>query len=365
MNYTIALEPNGSGGLQLACGYVQLSGSNYIVRGGNIDAAATNWTYVAATYDSDTATLTMYVDGIAVTSTNNLFMAPPQSGKGGENFVRIGEDFNGSLDGNPPVELCPDGTQIQEALGKIQASDAVGLVGYFPFNDGQATTNYYPFGAYHQPQGPQNWVYPEDWDDQWRHAGIIHGNVTFQDSGAGVLPALVYIYLTAAADTPTGYGDADAANAGWRVDDVSTDWQESGRSVALEVDGEYLIRFRVINGWSAPANVTLAVTNSDTLYLTNYYSYVGASSSGAYCVNGQIINDSIWTNALPPPGDGTQMGQIIVGVWSETSDVIGRPFTNQTRLSRTACQSLPSSVDYGIGPLPPWPLMTISGHCMD
>ena len=37
----------------------------------------------------------------------------------------------------------------------------------------------------------------------------------------------------------------------------------------------------LINGWSAPANVTLAVTNSDTLYLTNYYSYVGASSSGA------------------------------------------------------------------------------------
>ncbi len=352
MNYTMALEPNGSGGLRLACGYVQLSGSNYIVRGGDIEAAGTNWTYVAATYDSDTATLTMYVDGIAVTSTNNLFMAPPKSGKGGENFVRIGESFAGGLDEVRLWNYARSESQIQETLGKIQASDTVGLIGYFPFNDGQATTNEFPFGAYHQPQGPQNWIYPEDWNDQWRHAGIIHGDVTFQDVGAGVLPALVYVFLTAAADTPTGYWEADAANAGWMADDISADWQESGRSVALEVDGEYLFRFRAINGWAAPANVTLIITNSDTLYLTNYYNYVGASSSGAYCVNGQIINDSIWTNALPPPGDGSQMGQMVVGVWSETSDVIGRPFTNQTRLSRASCLSLPSAVDYGIGPLP-------------
>lgn len=352
MNYYMALEPDGSGGLRLVCGYVQLTGSNYLLRGGSIPIGTTTWTYVAATYSSDTATLSIYLDGSLVTSTNNLFMAPPRSGKGGENFVRIGESFAGNLDEIRLWNYARSESEIQEALGKIQASDTDGLVAYFPFNDGQATTNYFPFGAYHQPQGPQNWCYPEDWNDQWQHAGVIHGNAAFLNSGAGVLPALVYVYLAAAADTPVGYWEVDQANAGWMVDDVSQNWQESGHSVALEVGDEYLLRFAAISGWAPPANVTLTITNSDTIYLTNYYDYVGASSSGAYCVSGEILNHSTWTNGLPPPGDGSQMGQIVVGVWSETSDVIGKPFTNQTRLSRTACLSLPSAVDYGIGPLP-------------
>ncbi|MDD2235633.1 MAG: hypothetical protein PHG65_00310 [Kiritimatiellae bacterium] len=353
MNYILALEPDGVGGLRLACGYVQLDGSNYLVRGGSVPVGTSVWTYVAASYNSENATLAIYVNGAQVLSTNNLFKSPPQSGKGGENFIRIGESYAGNLDEVRLWNYARPESEMQDALGKIQAPDADGLVAYFPFNDGQATTNYFPFGAYHQPQGPQNWCFSDDWNDQWRHAGVIHGNVTFLEGGAGILPALVYMELAAADGTPVSYWEADRASAGWMVDDVSQTWQESGDSASLDVGEEYLIRFRSINGWTAPDNVSLSITNSETIYLTNYYNYVGSSTTGVYCVSGQIINESAWTNALPPPGDGTMMGQLVIGVWSETSDVIGRPFTNQTRLSRALCSSLPASVDYGIGPLPP------------
>ncbi|NCD34624.1 MAG: hypothetical protein EOL87_14560, partial [Spartobacteria bacterium] len=351
MNYIVGVT-NVAGSLQVYAGYVMNDGKRYIQTGGSVPL--NTWTHLAATYDSGKAALMIYINGTLAASNTTFSAAPPENGLGGEVYVRIGERFQGRLD---EVRLWSDGLTADEVYQNWQLTvepTLDELVCYFRFDDKQAVTNgtpAYPYGPYHQPHGTQDYKYLTDWNEQWIHAGTLHGDVAFHDGGAVVAPALLYVYLDAESGTEPDLWDAVSEDAGWKVTEEHGDWLTSGKSTSVDVGGSFNVTFKEIDGWEVPVDVTLTVTNGNTISMTNFYRYVGTSTSGVRCVSGTLINSSDWENRYAPPGDASGYGQFVVGVWNANSEVIGTPFTNQTRLLRVLTTNLPVAVDFGLGPL--------------
>ena len=123
MNFVLGVETNASGALQAYAGYVLADGHQYIVHGGALPTGA--WTHVAAVYNSANATLALYTNGYLAASSNGLYSAPPINGKGGETFLRIGEDFQGRLDEVRLWNLCPHNGADPDKLyeDRIRRSD--------------------------------------------------------------------------------------------------------------------------------------------------------------------------------------------------------------------------------------------------
>ena len=194
MNYVLGVETNASGALQAYAGYVLADGHPYIVRGGDLPTGA--WTHAAAIYNSANASLTLYTNGMLAVSSNGLYSAPPINGKGGETFVRIGEDFQGRIDevrlwNVSPRRAARYGRTTTRPFRKPQTN----LVHYFRFDDGQATTNSLPFNPYHQPHGAQDFTYTQDWMEEWKHAALFHGNARFVEPGGVVPPPSLRVIL--------------------------------------------------------------------------------------------------------------------------------------------------------------------------
>ena len=260
VNYVLGLETNLFGKLQVYAGYVDISGREFFVRGGAVPIGS--WTHVAVTYNWLNSTLTAYTNGVLAAVSTNYYNAPPLNGKGGETFVRIGEDFGGIID---EVRVWSDTRTRNEILNNLYSyldASSQGLIQYFNFDDSQANTNTFPFGMFHQPFGAQDLVYPKDWTNQWIHAAILRGNVRFTTNSA-VMPApsiQVILQPQAAVD----------AGAKWSLDGGAV-WHNSGETVQNLDRVNLNVIYKSVAGWTAPPMETVIVSNGQKCVLSRYY----------------------------------------------------------------------------------------------
>ena len=264
VNYAMGLETNGAGGgLRLYAGFLMANGTSFNVRGGSIPGGV--WTHVAATYDRLTTSLTLYTNGVRAATTNTtLQVIPPVNGRGGDSFLRIGEDFGGFLDEVRLWSRARTGAQIAASrTNVISGAETNGLVHDFRFDDGTATTNLIPFGPFHEPGGFQDFTTDEDWNEQWRHAAQPHGAVAtgLAGSGAITLPPSLRVLL----QPP----EAVATGAGWMIE--SGLWRNSGDNVQGLAPGDHTVAYKPTLGWSEPASETVTLTNGLATTITRQY----------------------------------------------------------------------------------------------
>jgi hypothetical protein len=265
LNYVLGLENNG-GTLRPYAGYVHATGTPFIIRGGSVPVG--QWTHVGATYNSRNATLALYVQGVLVNSTNTFFLSPPVNGRGGEVFVRIGEDYGGGLDEVRVWRTALSAGLMLTNYNKAVETSNTNLVHYFRFDDGQADIDQFPFSTYHQPAGPQDFKYNNDWNEQWRHAAIVHGNIIFLAQGGILPPPSLRIILTPDAAIDLG--------AKWIIDGGAP--IESGATVIDAAPGNHSISYVGINNYVEPNNETVTLTNGAVLTLTRNYVLEGSLS---------------------------------------------------------------------------------------
>jgi hypothetical protein len=259
VNYVMGLEPNGTGGLRMYAGYIWPDGRQYLVRAGTVTPAV--WTHLAASYSRSGAAMTLYTNGFVAASTNTFYDGPPISGRGGETFVRIGEDFGGAIDEVRLWNKVRTGTQIQANTNRvISASDTNGLVNYFRFDDGQANTNLFPLSEFNQPAGFQDFIYDSDWNAQWRHAAVKHGNVITR-LGAIISPPSLRVMLQP--------DEAIAGGAQWSLDGGT--WQNSGVSLQGLEAGPHTVMFKEVPGWTTPHSLSLILTNGQAITTNGIY----------------------------------------------------------------------------------------------
>lgn len=263
LNYVLGLEPNGAGGLRAYAGYVNTGGQQSILRGGLVPTGA--YTHVAASYNNQTATMVLYVGGTAVASNSTFSLAPPVNGRGGETFVRIGEDIGGLIDEVRIWNVARSAVQITSNTARTVVMTEATLAHYFRFDDGQANTNTFPLGTWHQPAGAQDFTYSADWNQQWRHAARLRGNVTFVSPGGIVPPPSLRVNLLPP--------EAVALGAQWTVD--GGPFNDSGASVDLAA-GPHTVVFKSIPGWTSPTNEVVALTNGAVTTITRIYQQNGA-----------------------------------------------------------------------------------------
>jgi len=305
VNYVMGLETN-SAGLRLYAGYVGSDGRPFIVRGGVIPANG-SWTHVAATYNPSLATLNLYTNGLLAASTNSFNIAPPVSGRGGQTFVRVGEDYAGGLDEVRVWSSVRSEAQIQANTNRVIASsDTNGLVHYFRFDDGQANTDHFPWGEYHESAGFQDFTFDHDWNVQWRHAAITHGNVRTIEPGAIVPPPSLRVILRP--------DEVVLAGAQWAVDGGA--WQNSGDSVQGLTPGSHTVMYESVSGWTKPITETIILSNGVATTMTRTYieqsslivrfddvaSPIGAAwqvNGGAWLSSGMVVSNlTAGTNVL-------------------------------------------------------------------
>lgn len=319
LNYVLGVEPNGAT-LRAYAGYVQPDGSQFIIRGGALSAGTCS--HLAAAYNNLTATLTLYVDGTAVATTNTFFLAPPVNGKGGATFVRIGEDFSGLVDEVRLWRVARSATQIATNSGKTVASTDTNLVHYFRFDDGQATNDLIAFGEFHQPKGAQDFTVTSDWNRQWRNAGRFHGSVGIVPQGCIVIPPSLRVIL----QPP----EAVTAGAQWNVDGGV--FRNSGETLTDLAPGSHLIAYKAVPGYVSPTNETVVLTNGASITITRTYVPYGslivnleplaARTAGAtWAVDGGAFQPSGFTNLLAP-GDHLITFSAVAGWSSPTTETV-------------------------------------------
>jgi len=256
LNYMLSVS-NG----QASAGYVLADGQQFILTGGAVPL--NTWTHLAATYEKLTSTLRLYVNGVEVVATSAFYEAPPINGKGGETFVRIGENLSGILTEVRVWTGARTVTEIGENMTKTIDGDSTGLINYFRFDDGQANINQFPFGEYHQPHGAQDFTVKRDWNDQWRHAATLVGNVAFKDLTGDspiIIPPTLHVIIL----------PQEAINEGaqWSID--GTGWNDSGDWVNTTA-GDHDLLFKEVDGWAAPPDETITLTNTTATTITRTY----------------------------------------------------------------------------------------------
>ncbi len=262
VNFAMGLETNGVGGLRLYAGYVWPDGKQYIVRAGVVPPAV--WTHLAASYNRSSSTLILYTNGAVAASANTFNRDPPVSGRGGDVYVRIGEGVVGAIDEVRLWSKARTGIQIQSNTNRvIAASDTNGLINYFRFDDGEASTNsnHPSWTEFHQPAGFQDFTYANDWNEQWRHAAIKHGNVGTIRPGAIVSPPSLRVMLQP--------DEAILGGAQWTLDGGT--WQDSGVSLQGLDAGTHVVMFKDVAGWTTPASLLISLTNGRAMTTNGLY----------------------------------------------------------------------------------------------
>jgi hypothetical protein len=271
VNYVMGLETNGAGGLRLYAGYVMPAGygvpegTAYLLRGGSIPTGTSTWTHVAASYAN--GTMTLYTNGVAAASTSAFTLAPPVNGKGGDPFVRIGEDFAGRIDEVRVWNTARTSSQIPAFKDKVLPDNETdGLVHSFRFDDGEANTTLFPWGEFHQPGGLQDFTFTRDWNTQWQHAARRMGATVINDDGAILPPPSLRVTLLPDA--------ARAAGALWAFDGGAG--QVSGTTLQGLTPGAHELRYKSLVGWTAPVTETVYLTNGVVTALTRTYELTAA-----------------------------------------------------------------------------------------
>lgn len=254
MNFSMGLDAS----LRPYGGFVQISGTTNYVTGATAVPAGT-WTHVAATYSVNSGLLTLYTNG--ATAGTSLFGSAPVSGKGGDIFVRIGEGFNGGIDDVRLWNTVRTATQIANTFKLTEDGSTNGLVHNFRFDDGQANENVCSFDKHHQPRGAQDFLYPRDWNDEWRHAARLVGAVVFSEPGAFTPPPSLRVLIEPEA--------ARTGGAAWCYD--GGPWLASGHLLENLTPGQHTIGYGSVEGWTAPASVSITLSNGFAATITGTY----------------------------------------------------------------------------------------------
>lgn len=339
LNYVLGIETNVLGGLNAYAGFIQPSGAQSMLHGGSIPATG-SYTHVAATYDNSTATMILYVNGVGVATNKTFSLAPPVNGKGGESFVRIGEHFGGSLDEVRIWNVARLPIQILTNAARTVSFPDTTLVHYFRFDDGQATNDVLPFSTYNQPAGAQDFTFAADWNQQWRHAAKISGNVNVILPGGIIPPSSLRINLFPA--------DALALGAQWSVDGGA--FHDSGISLDL-APGPHSVLYKSIFGWTSPTNETVVLGTGTITTLNRTYRQNGAlivnlepaaaiASGAQFRLDGGSFVDSgtIITNLAP--GLHSLDFSTISGWSAPTNEVVTVGEASTTSLTRTYSQAV-------------------------
>lgn len=267
--FSLGLTTNASG-LVLYTGYVQESGEISMLYGKQITTG--QWFHVAGVSDNNNRKLILYTNGVESATVNDLDYTPPINGKGGDTYVRIGQDFSGLIDEVRIWDNVRSQSSISSYMEEVLATNEMSdLVHYFRFDDSQANTNEESFGTYHSPKGAHDFVYPEDWHEEWAHAASLNGNVAFCDDGAIPDPPSLQVYLAPATAVSNG--------AQWAID--SGEWRNSGAIVYNLTEGSHTISFKEITGWTEPSDLSVTLEDGPTKVLTNTYVSTSASTNGS------------------------------------------------------------------------------------
>ena len=291
-------------------------------------------THLAATYDSVTAELRLYVNGaVLVSGKFPAHSRPPQSGQGSRSFVRAGEHFTGFIDDIRIWSVVRTETEIYNGRDDLEPT-ANGLVVSYTFDDGgwptapvkgrvivQSTT---PPGV--EPNAGDRylveagatgaWAGHDDEVAEWtgsfwdftspeegmRVLNADTGTVLVWDGGAWVDAATVDPVILRSVD----YGSEPAAAL--KMDGVS--WLDAGGIVTMESGIE------CFTAWTAPVFVDDASPGNDDEFgwwisQNKYYRYVNS----AWMVWGKSL---YWLDSVRSrlPGDAN----VVVDVASLPAD---------------------------------------------
>jgi len=265
VNYELGLDEVG-GTLEVYAGYRTVGGLLFRAQAGDLPAG--EWTHLAASYDAVTSILRVYTNGIMIAGLTNS-EAPPLNGKGGETFVRLGENYNGLIDEMRIWKSVRTSVQITDNLDGTVDGASANLVNYLRFDDAQATDATFAFGQYHQPHGPQDFTFTRDWMVEWVHAGEMVNNVRFSTETAIIAPAGLRVNL----EPPEAVIDG----AQWQAQGLGS-WRDSGEQVQFpdQINPTVDILYKGLTDWVAPPNESLTLTNGMTITITRTYAQRGS-----------------------------------------------------------------------------------------
>ena len=144
----------------------------------------TNWTHVAAAYDSGDRQLRLFVNGTQ--ATNVTCAGAPRTTGVGPVVQRAGESFDGLIDEVRLWDRARTALEIQTGMDFVLNGTEAGLTAYYPFDDGTS----------HEPgtngtSGVTAWNYGQvedfaagfanDWSNEWRAAATLYGDAAFSN----------------------------------------------------------------------------------------------------------------------------------------------------------------------------------------
>ena len=273
---------------------IAVTGSVPLAVSATYDAALV--THLAATYDGSGKRLTLFVNGQAVASRQDLNISAPAMGEGPSSIIRIGERFHGFVDELRLWSDVRDGASISATMSQLLEGQEEGLAAYFNFDDGgwptlssntwdsTRITNLLYSVRYTSPPLASDMVDGDTWVDGTtvyvNDSGVV-GELTGVGpvfDGTGIVP---------------GTGSANPGDFGWnhaerilyRYD--GTDWLRWGKGRHWLADARATIAGQVntIAGITDPGNAWYPPTLGDM--------FVCAPSNMVYIYNGEDATGAV------------------------------------------------------------------------
>jgi formylglycine-generating enzyme required for sulfatase activity len=255
----------------------------------------------------------------------------------------MGTDLDGWVDEVRVWNTTRTQAQVSGNYSLTLNGTTAGLLHYVRFDDGQAVSNSVAFGPNHQPNGAEDFTHPFDWNQQWRHAIRLNGNVAFARPGALTDPPSLTVVIQ-----PAG---AINAGAQWAVD--GGDWRESGITYYGLNAGTHPVSFRPVIRWITPVTTNISLPSTGNTSITVTYTAAGilqvalhpaeACDNGArWRVDGGPWQDTGATLENLAVGSHTLAYLDVSGWTSPTSEVITLVSGVQTNIHRFYNMEAPS-----------------------
>ncbi|MBP7828877.1 MAG: hypothetical protein KA248_03050 [Kiritimatiellae bacterium] len=302
--------------------YVSVDGFTVQATGSVALAGGTNWTHVAGTYDGYLRELKLYING-AYTSTAPQALQSPAIYAGGPVRQRIGQGLHGAVDDVRIWNVARTAAEVASAYNKALQGSEGNLVAYYRADDSTSyrtnplvgtsanngtngTVNVMPW-AWGQVQ---DYVrgYSGDWWDKWTHAATLRGGTDYTADGDGalIIPPSLRVTLLPPAAVDDG--------AQWAIQGLGS-WRDSGITLYEDLtEGISTILFKSIDGWTAPSNRTVALSNGILTSVTATYIQNGALRV-EFSFADEANHGAIWptTNA---------QWRIGSGVWHDENETV-------------------------------------------
>lgn len=222
----------------------QVSFNGNVLTGGTIiPADGTNWTHIAATFNSNGRQLRIFING----QLNGFLSASnsPSATGGGPVVQRVGENFAGAIDEVRIWSSVLDAATIDDQRETTLTGLEDGLVGYFRFDDGTnpGGTSANPAYDFGQVENFESSI-ASDWTRKWENAGSLRGGAIL--IGAGVIN-----------DPGPGVGDNDGDGLpnSWEVaNGLDPDSADGDDGAYGDPDGDGLTNFEEYQAGTLPQN---------------------------------------------------------------------------------------------------------------